>query len=226
MPLGVCFMPYGLAYRDPHICSMLGGIKESQNSVGWKGSLRIIQFQPSVVSSATQQLRLPRAPASAVLNAYQDGASTASLSGQPVPGSQCLLSEKFGGANLDIIATDVTCNYHLNAFLSDMMKYKRGKREKEGARSSEIKYNLLKYDVCLSACVFREVGVQPSEAHRHVPLCKFSNSSTVLLARCMLLYLLVLEKGSFFCRYRMMERRLFRTALVTQFLPWHSILLC
>jgi len=48
--------------------------------MGWKGSLRIIQFQPSATNrAASHQLRLPRTPSRLTLTASRDGASTASL---------------------------------------------------------------------------------------------------------------------------------------------------
>ena len=48
--------------------------------LGLKETLKPTQPQPPAVGSATQQLRLPRAPSNPALSASRDGAPTASLS--------------------------------------------------------------------------------------------------------------------------------------------------
>ena len=62
---------------------LLLSIKENHRLIEWPGLERttmLIQFQPPAMCRvANQQPRLPRATSSLALNAFRDGASTASL---------------------------------------------------------------------------------------------------------------------------------------------------
>ena len=60
--------------------------------VGLEGTSKPIQFQPPVMGSAIQQLRLPRAPSSLALSASRDGAAWLLWAAVPGPHSH---SEEF-----------------------------------------------------------------------------------------------------------------------------------